>query len=59
MYLHHVTYVSIMLMTFGLIFFFIPFCCASISLAFSLSRLTSIPLKSYWEPGLPKDLLSS
>ncbi|KAI0791283.1 hypothetical protein C8Q75DRAFT_70343 [Abortiporus biennis] len=50
------THLSIILMTFGLIFFFIPFCWASNSRAFSLSRSTSTDSKSYCEPSLPKFL---
>lgn len=45
-----------MLMTFGLTFFFIPFCVSSSSRAFSLSWVISTAEKSYGVPFLPKRL---
>lgn len=53
---HYTTHLSIMLITFGLIFFFIPFCASSSSVAFVLSLSTSLPSKSYKEPAFPNCL---
>jgi hypothetical protein len=53
------TYLSIMFMTFGLIFFFIPFCRSSSSLAFSRTFGISCWLKSNIPPALPNCLYCS